>query len=44
MNTTDAAEAARVTVATIRVWCRMGAVKATKAGGRWDIDSLKETY
>ncbi|WP_431889505.1 hypothetical protein [Nocardiopsis alba] len=40
MDTTTAAQAANVTVDTIRVWCRMGAVKATKRAGRWVIDSL----
>jgi hypothetical protein len=44
--TTTTAEAARhagVTTATIRTWCRIGAVSAVKAGGRWviDTDSLR---
>lgn len=39
MNTTTAAATAGVTVATIRHWCRMGAVAATKAAGRWVIDT-----
>lgn len=37
MNTTAAAAKAGVTVATIRHWCRYGAVAATKTAGRWDI-------
>jgi hypothetical protein len=39
MNTTEAAAKANVTVATIRTWCRIGAVTATKAAGRWIIDA-----
>jgi hypothetical protein len=39
MNTTTAATEARVTVATIRTWCRRGAVAATKAAGKWVIDA-----
>jgi hypothetical protein len=39
MDTTTAAKQARVTIATIRTWCRRGAVAATKTGGRWDIDT-----
>lgn len=39
MNTTAAATEARVTVATIRTWCRIGAIAATKAAGRWIIDA-----
>lgn len=39
MNTTAAATEARVTVATIRTWCRIGAVAATKTAGRWIIDA-----
>ena len=39
MNTTAAALEARVTVATIRTWCRRGAVAAIKAAGRWIIDT-----
>src|SRR5690606_7366117 len=40
----DAAAFAGVTVATIRHWCRMGAVRATKRAGRWviDQDSLQQ--
>jgi hypothetical protein len=39
MNTTAAALEARVTVTTIRTWCRLGAVAAVKQAGRWVIDS-----
>lgn len=39
MNTTAAAIEARVTVATIRTWCRRGAVAAIKQAGRWIIDA-----
>lgn len=39
MNTTAAATEARVTVATIRTWCRNGVVAATKQAGRWVIDT-----
>lgn len=37
MDTTTAAAKAGVTVSTIRAWCRVGAVAATKIGGRWVI-------
>ncbi|MEU4256248.1 hypothetical protein AB0B42_00785 [Streptomyces fradiae] len=39
MNTTTAATQAKVTVATIRTWCRIGAVAAAKVAGRWVIDT-----
>lgn len=39
MNTTAAASEARVTVATIRTWARRGVIAATKAAGRWVIDT-----
>ncbi|MFD7016157.1 hypothetical protein [Streptomyces sp. NPDC059928] len=39
MNTTAAALEAHVTVDTIRTWCRIGAVAAVKAAGRWVIDT-----
>ena len=39
MNTTAAATEANVTVATIRTWCRIGAVAAVKRAGRWIIDT-----
>ena len=39
MNTTAAAAEAKVTVATIRTWCRAGVIAATKAAGRWVIDT-----
>lgn len=37
MDTTAAAAQAGVTVATIRTWCRLGAVTATKQAGRWTL-------
>lgn len=40
MNTTAAALQANVTVATIRAWCRRGAIAASKTAGRWVIDSV----
>jgi len=39
MNTTAAAAQANVTVATIRTWCRYGAVTAIKQAGRWIINT-----
>jgi hypothetical protein len=39
MNTTTAALEAGVTVATIRYWCRYGAIAAVKQSGRWTIDA-----
>jgi hypothetical protein len=39
MNTTAAAAQANVTAATIRGWCRIGAVAAVKQAGRWIIDA-----
>jgi hypothetical protein len=39
MNTTAAATKAHVTAATIRTWCRIGAVTAVKQAGRWIIDT-----
>lgn len=39
MNTTTAATEANVTVATIRTWCRIGAITAAKVAGRWTIDT-----
>ena len=39
MNTTAAALEAHVTVATIRAWCRIGAVTAVKKAGRWIVDT-----
>ncbi|MFF9559324.1 hypothetical protein ACF1DY_26335 [Streptomyces albus] len=43
MNTTAAATQAGVTVATIRNWCRYGAVAAVKQAGRWVIDAVSLT-
>jgi hypothetical protein len=39
MNTSTAAAEAHVTVATVRTWCRLGAVAAVKQAGRWIIDT-----
>ncbi len=39
MNTAAAAIQANVTAATIRTWCRHGAVAAIKQAGRWVIDA-----
>lgn len=39
MNTTAAALQAHVTTATIRTWCRIGAIDAIKQAGRWIIDT-----
>ncbi|WP_329217374.1 hypothetical protein [Streptomyces microflavus] len=38
MDATTAAAKAKVTVATIRTWCRTGVIAAVKTSGRWDID------
>jgi len=43
MNTTAAAAQANVTVATIRTWCRYGAVTAIKQAGRWVIKAASLT-
>lgn len=39
MNTSTAAQTAGVTIATIRRWCRYGAIAATKVAGRWIIEA-----
>jgi excisionase family DNA binding protein len=39
ITTTEAAAQAGVTVATIRTWCRIGAVAAAKTGRRWVIEA-----
>jgi hypothetical protein len=39
MNTATAAIEAKVTVTTIRTWCRAGVIAATKTAGRWIIDT-----
>lgn len=44
MNTSTAATQAGVTTATIRTWCRIGAVKAAKVAGRWIIDTASLAY
>jgi hypothetical protein len=38
-TTAEAARQAGVTVATVRTWCRIGAVAAAKVSGRWAIDA-----
>lgn len=38
LDTTTAARIARVTPDTIRAWCRIGAIAASKQSGRWVID------
>lgn len=38
MDATTAATKSKVTVATIRTWCRTGVITAVKTAGRWDID------
>lgn len=37
MDTATAAQQAGVTIATVQLWCRIGAVAAKKAAGRWVI-------
>lgn len=44
ITTAQAAEQANVTVATIRYWCRYGAITAVKAAGRWAIDTASLTH
>lgn len=44
ITTTAAATQAGVTVATIRTWCRRGAVAAVKLAGRWVIDTASLTH
>lgn len=44
MDTATAAQQAGVTVATVRHWCRIGAVAAVKRSGRWVIDAASLTY
>lgn len=44
MDTATAAEQAKVSIATIRRWCRIGAVAATKRAGRWVIDAASLAY
>lgn len=43
-TTTQAAQRAGVTVATIRGWARYGAVAAVKVSGRWNIDEASLTH
>ena len=42
-TTTAAAQLANVTTETIRAWARMGAIRATKAAGRWVIEAASLT-
>ncbi|MCG6493455.1 hypothetical protein [Kitasatospora sp. A2-31] len=44
ITATNAATQAGVTVATIRTWCRTGAVAAVKKAGRWAIDAASLAY
>jgi hypothetical protein len=44
MDTTTAAQKAKVTVATVRTWCRIGAVAAAKVAGRWVIEAASLAY
>ena len=44
LTVTQAAAKAGVSPSTIRTWCRMGAVAATKIGRRWHIDPASLDY
>lgn len=44
ITTTAAAHQAGVTIATIRTWCRTGAVAAAKHAGRWRINAASLAY
>ncbi|GIH70362.1 hypothetical protein [Sphaerimonospora thailandensis] len=44
MDTAAAAIQAGVTAATIRTWCRIGAIAAAKVAGRWAIDAASLAY
>ena len=44
LTVTQAAAKAGVSPSTIRAWCRMGAVAATKIGRRWHIDPASLDY
>jgi len=44
ITTAAAAAQAGVTVATIRTWCRIGAVAAVKRAGRWIVDTASLAY
>jgi hypothetical protein len=39
MDTSTAAKLAKVSIDTIRTWCRRGVITAAKAGRRWTIDA-----
>lgn len=43
MDTTTAAHTAKVAIATIRTWCKVGAVEAKRISGRWNIDATSLT-
>ena len=43
-TTTAAAQLAGVTTTTIRTWCRMGAVRASKVARRWVIEATSLAY
>ena len=43
-TTTAAAQLAGVTTTTIRTWCRMGAVRASKVARRWVIEANSLAY
>lgn len=43
ITTAQAATLANVTVATVRAWCRIGAVSAVKVSGKWEIDRASLT-
>ncbi|MGW4695140.1 hypothetical protein ACWEO1_22490 [Kitasatospora cineracea] len=44
ITTTVAAGQAGVSIATIRTWCRTGAIAAVKTAGRWIIDTASLAY
>jgi hypothetical protein len=44
MNAREAAQQANVTIATVRTWCRCGAIEAVKISGRWTIDAASLAY
>ena len=44
ITTAAAATQAGVTIATIRTWCRRGAISAIKRAGRWVIDQISLTH
>lgn len=44
ITTAAAAHQAGVTTATIRTWCRIGAIAAVKAAGRWAVNAASLAY